>query len=156
MGYSWTRGIVCSCEQTYLSKSFLLIYTSDRLRPLSYNETDVFVVVFSIVNPTTLDNVRAKWADECEHYCPNVPMILVGTKADLRDDKEALDMLRSKGESTITIDDGQTMATMIGAKGYMECSALTVTGVHEVFNEAIRIAIECKKGNKKKKRCTLL
>lgn len=32
----------------------------DRLRPLSYPQTDVFLICFSIVNPPSFDNVRAK------------------------------------------------------------------------------------------------
>ena len=32
----------------------------DRLRPLSYPQTDVFLICFSIVSPPSFDNVRAK------------------------------------------------------------------------------------------------
>ena len=58
----------------------------DRLRPLSYPQTDVFLVAFSLVSPTSLENVEAKWFPELKHHAPNVPIILVGTKADLRDE----------------------------------------------------------------------
>ena len=58
----------------------------DRLRPLSYPDTDIFLVCFSLVCKTSLDNVLVKWIPEIEHYSPNAPVILVGTKADLRDD----------------------------------------------------------------------
>ena len=34
----------------------------DRLRPLSYPQTDVFLVCFSLVNPTSFENVRSKVA----------------------------------------------------------------------------------------------
>ena len=33
----------------------------DRLRPLSYPQTDVFLTAFSVVNPSSFENVRAKW-----------------------------------------------------------------------------------------------
>lgn len=36
----------------------------DRLRPLSYPQTDVFLVCFSIVNPHSYGNVRVKWQPE--------------------------------------------------------------------------------------------
>ena len=32
----------------------------DRLRPLSYPQTDVFLVCFSVVSPSSYENVRAK------------------------------------------------------------------------------------------------
>ena len=32
----------------------------DRLRPLSYPQTDVFLVCFSVVNPASFENVKEK------------------------------------------------------------------------------------------------
>ncbi len=62
----------------------------DRLRSLSYPQTDVFLICFSLVNPVSLENVRAKWHPEVRQNCPNVPIILVGTKRDLREDKVSI------------------------------------------------------------------
>jgi hypothetical protein len=42
----------------------------DRLRPLSYPQTDVFLVCFSIVSPTSFQNVKTKWVPEVKHHCP--------------------------------------------------------------------------------------
>ena len=56
----------------------------DRLRPLSYPQTDVFLVAFSLISRASFENVKQKWYPELKHHCPNVPMILVGTKLDLR------------------------------------------------------------------------
>lgn len=36
----------------------------DRLRPLSYPQTDVFLICFSIVSPSSFDNVKAKVSNE--------------------------------------------------------------------------------------------
>src|SRR5215510_8825816 len=33
----------------------------DRLRPLSYPQTDVFLCCFSIISPSSFENVSAKW-----------------------------------------------------------------------------------------------
>jgi Ras-related C3 botulinum toxin substrate 1 len=48
--------------------------------------TDVFLVCYSVVSPTSFENVQAKWIPELRHHAPNAPVILVGTKTDLRDD----------------------------------------------------------------------
>ena len=42
---------------------------------------------------------------EVSHHCPNTKMILVGTKLDLRDDKELLEKLKAKGQSPISTAD---------------------------------------------------
>jgi len=45
----------------------------DRLRPLSYPQTDIFLICFSVVSPPSFENARAKWNPEISHHCPNVP-----------------------------------------------------------------------------------
>ena len=36
----------------------------DRLRPLSYPQTDVFLVCFSIISRASLENIKTKWVPE--------------------------------------------------------------------------------------------
>jgi len=129
----------------------------DRLRPLSYPQTDVFLLCFSIISPSSFENVSAKWYPEISHHCPNTPIILVGTKLDMRDDKEAIDRLREKGQSPITYEQGMAKAKEIGAVKYLECSALTQKGLKNVFDEAIRAVIAPSKPQKKKSgKCLIL
>ncbi len=122
----------------------------DRLRPLSYPQTDVFLICFSLSNPSSFENVRTKWYPEVSHHAPNVPIILVGTKLDLRDDRAALEELQGKRLSPITYTQGVQMAKEIHAVKYLECSALSQKGLKQVFDEAIRAVIS--PGKKKKKR----
>ena len=56
----------------------------DRIRPLSYPDTDVFIVCFALDNPESLDNITSKWIPELKHHTKNAKIILVGTKFDLR------------------------------------------------------------------------
>lgn len=128
----------------------------DRLRPLSYPQTDVFLICFSITSSASFENVRAKWYPEVSHHCPNTPMILVGTKLDLRDDKETLDKLAEKKLKPISTTEGLAMAKELVAVKYLECSALTQKGLKQVFDEAIRAVLCPKKTVKKKKNCALL
>jgi small GTP-binding protein len=58
----------------------------DRLHPLSYPMTDVFLVCFSVVSPASYDNVATKWIPEPRHHALTAPIILVGNKTDLRVD----------------------------------------------------------------------
>ena len=108
----------------------------DHLRSLSYPLTDVFLVCFSLVSPTSLENVANKWAPEIKHHCPNTPMILVGTHLDLRDDEATIQRLKKTKCAPVTWEQGKAMQGKIGAVAYMECSALTRVGLKDVFVEA--------------------
>jgi len=127
----------------------------DRLRPLSYPQTDVFLVCFSVISNSSFENVKTKWVPEIQHHAPNVPILLVGTKSDLRKDDNTIKQLNSRQQSMVTVDSAQRMAKEIGAVNFLECSALTQEGLKQVFDEAIRAAMS--KPNKPKgKKCNLL
>jgi len=126
----------------------------DRLRPLSYPQTDVFLCCFSIANPASLENIRAKWMLELNYHCPGVPVLLVGNKVDLRDDHTTIEKLEAKRQRMLQYEDGQNLARELGAIAYVECSALTQQGLKNVFDTAIRAVInptEDSKGKKKGK-----
>jgi len=129
----------------------------DRLRPLSYPQTDVFLICFSVISPTSYDNVRSKWYPEVSHHCPNTPIILVGTKIDLREDKQTLATLKEKNIKIIDTAQGHQMAKEVNAVKYLECSALTQKGLKNVFDEAIRVVLTPPDTKKVKKAgCSLL
>ncbi|CAD5227069.1 UNVERIFIED_CONTAM: Ras-related C3 botulinum toxin substrate 1, partial [Eudyptes robustus] len=127
----------------------------DRLRPLSYPQTDVFLLCFSLVNPASFENIRAKWYHEVSHHCPRAPILLVGTKLDLRDDPDTIEKLHERRLAPITYNQGMQMAKDIKAVKYLECSALTQVGLKKVFDEAIR-AVLCPPPVKKKNRCDII
>ena len=83
------------------------------------------------------------------HHSPNTPIILVGTKLDLRDDAEFVQTLRDRELGPISYVEGLTMMEEVGAAKYLECSALTHTGVKEVLEEAIRAVLQ--KPNRREK-----
>ena len=97
----------------------------DRLRPVSYPGTDVVLVCFSLCSPASFPNVRTKWGPEIAHHCPGVPIILVGNKADQRDDPSLCAQLRERGIAPVAHSDGAALAKELGARAYVECSALT-------------------------------
>lgn len=130
----------------------------DRLRPLSYPKTDVFLVCFSIANNDSLQNVRSKWLPEISHHAPGVPHLLVGTKSDLRGDAKVQNELKSKGGKMVDAGDGENMAQQIGSVKYIECSAKTQDNITSVFEEAVRICLDAaaKEGPKNRSKCAIL
>ena len=126
----------------------------DRLRPLSYPDTDVILMCFSIDLPDSLENIHAKWVPEVQHFCPNVPFLLIATKKDLRNDPTSKASITGEKIEIIQTEKGRAMSEKVGAYAYLECSAKTREGVREVFDAATRAALA--KRNKRKKVCTLL
>ncbi|XP_077073807.1 rho-related GTP-binding protein RhoB-like [Siphateles boraxobius] len=113
----------------------------DHLRPLSYPHTDVILVCFSVNSPDSLENIPEKWVPEVKHFCPNVPIILVANKKDLRSDHNVRSELSRMKQQPVRTEDGHAMAARIGACDYMECSAKTKEGVREVFEAAARASL---------------
>lgn len=113
----------------------------DRLRPLSYPGTDGFIILFSVVNPTSFRNIETKWVPEISHHMPNTPFILVGSKTDLREDDEVVNMLHNRHErGAIEFLEGQQLAQRLGGS-YMEISSLRGEGVRELFQEFVRMCV---------------
>ena len=44
----------------------------------------------------------------------------------------------------------------LGARSYVECSALTLKGVHTVFEEAVKTVLKPEADKKESKRCVIL
>ena len=128
----------------------------DKLRPLSYPQTDVFLVCFSIVDHHSYGHVTQMWHPEVRHHCPNSLIVLVGTKIDLREDKNILDELKTSNQSPVTPAQGYSLEKEINAVKYVECSALTQKGVKQVFDEAIKAVLDQRSKKPKKGRCSLL
>ncbi|KAG2470267.1 CHD4 protein, partial [Polypterus senegalus] len=97
----------------------------DRLRPLSYPQTDVFLVCFSVVSPSSFENVREKWVPEISHHCPRTPFLLVGTQVDLRDDPSIVEKLAKNKQRPLSPEVAEKLARDLRAVKYVECSALT-------------------------------
>lgn len=122
------------------------------LRLLSYSHTDVFLICFSIVDPTSFINVNDEWLVEIHKRMKNPVIILVGTKSDLRNDEATLQALTQNGQKAVTPEEAKAKAAEIKAVDYLECSAMTQEGVKQVFDLAISTAM----APKKKKACNLI
>ena len=127
----------------------------DRLRPLSYPNTDVFLVCISTVKPDLFYKIKEYWVPEISHYCPNTPFLLVGTQTDLRRDPRTVDGLAKKEQKPLSPEMGELFSLDVGAVKYLECSALTGEGVSSVFHEAVLAALSEPEMIKRKGCCLL-
>lgn len=123
----------------------------DRLRPLLYPNTTVFMLCYAVDNGHSFDRIRGKWIPEVKHFCPDVPIVIVGLKADLRSDVS--------GEGGfVSFEDGETLGLACDCE-FVECSAKMESGVNEAFEAAVRSALRgvVKRGTQKKRgECLLL
>ncbi|KAJ5066110.1 hypothetical protein M0811_03443 [Anaeramoeba ignava] len=127
----------------------------DRLRPLSYPNTNIFLICFSIANQKSFESIKNKWIPELKEHAPNVPFILVGTQLEKRDNPKTINKLKEKGLSPITYQQGFELAKEINSFKYLECSARNKVNINEVIEEAVRAAQNqtmSKKQLKKKER----
>ena len=128
----------------------------DKLRPLSYPQTDVFLICFAVNSRVSFDNLRTKWLTEVQHFAPNVPFIIVGTKSDLRGEAGGV------GGDFVSAEEAEKLKAELKASKYIECSALKPelgdNGLKAVFDEAIKTVLldRRKPSTKKKSRCAIL
>jgi Ras-related C3 botulinum toxin substrate 1 len=118
----------------------------DKLRPLSYPNTNVFILCFSVISRASFENAEVKWYQEIRHHQHDTPIVLCGTKIDLR----------SKDPKAIKKEDGEALGERIKAAKYVECSAMTRSGLKDVFDEAILAALYPPKKETPKGKCSLL
>ncbi|XP_076910874.1 rac-like GTP-binding protein ARAC7 [Bidens hawaiensis] len=111
-----------------------------RLRPLSYRGADIFILAFSLISRASYENVLKKWMPELRRFAPNVPVVLVGTKLDLRNDNGYL--ADHYGSNVITSAQGEELRKQIRAAAYIECSSKTQQNVKAVFDTAIKVVLQ--------------
>ena len=137
----------------------------DRLRSLSYDNTDVVVLCFSVDSKDSLENVESKWVGEIQENCPGVKLVLVALKCDLREnteeDEEAApaegtDGAQREKRPMIDYNQGLDVARRIKAMRYLECSAMRNRGVNEAFTEAARVALSVKPSGEQDSKCAIM
>ncbi|KZZ95649.1 Small GTPase superfamily, Rho type [Ascosphaera apis ARSEF 7405] len=140
----------------------------DRLRALSYDNTEAIMLCYSVDSPESLENIEYKWITEIADHCPAAKIVLVALKCDLREEIDEKDDSNTSTEATpmmspeastnpttattttssgfdasriVSYAQGLEMAKKIGALRYLECSAKRNRGVKEAFTEAARVAL---------------
>ncbi|CEG73014.1 Putative Ras like family, member A [Rhizopus microsporus] len=127
----------------------------DRLRPLCYPETDVILACFAIDQLQSFENVKDRWIPEMDHFLYGVPRLLVGTKADLRNNTDRINELRTDGRQLISIEQAENLAKKLDIQ-YIECSAKLNQNVTKVIHTAANLTVTHRKGGLKTKICKIL
>eukprot|EP01087_Luapelamoeba_hula_P012480 TRINITY_DN3484_c0_g1_i2.p1 TRINITY_DN3484_c0_g1~~TRINITY_DN3484_c0_g1_i2.p1 ORF type:complete len:2043 (+),score=287.04 TRINITY_DN3484_c0_g1_i2:206-6334(+) len=96
--------------------------STEQERAAIYPSTDLFLVLFSLVNPDTLRNVLKKWIPEVLYYGEAIPYFLVGTNSHLREDPTTLRSLKLGGSEPVPAQQGNDLAKKWKALKYFECS----------------------------------
>ncbi|KAH3756081.1 rho gtpase [Pelomyxa schiedti] len=105
----------------------------DRLRPLSYPPTDVFIFFFSLTSRESFLNIKKRWLPDVTRHCPGVRFIIVGTKLDM--------VALVPPTEVVSFEEASALARSIGAFGYFETSSRNLhnqLGVQEALDYAIR------------------
>eukprot|EP01122_Echinamoeba_exundans_P014508 TRINITY_DN658_c0_g1_i2.p1 TRINITY_DN658_c0_g1~~TRINITY_DN658_c0_g1_i2.p1 ORF type:complete len:178 (-),score=51.29 TRINITY_DN658_c0_g1_i2:230-763(-) len=114
----------------------------DRLRPLSYPGADIVLLCFSTVTASSLESVKEKWTPEINHYVPDVPYFLIGTKVDLREAK--LPDPGTKEFAPVSTEEGEALRKSIKAVKYIEVSSKTRHNLDKVFDDAVDIVLRAR------------
>jgi small GTP-binding protein len=101
------------------------------IRPLSYPDTDVFMLCFGIDSEASLSNIQSVYIPEIRK-ASQAPFIVIGTKLDLRDANES---------GLVSYEQGLEASKLYGAARYCECSSKTGKNLLETYVTAIEVAI---------------
>lgn len=104
----------------------------DRMRPMCYPDTDVFLMCFAINSRASFENVRSKWHKEIKLHEDKAKILLIGTKGDIREEV---------GHKLIDPSEAEGLVETLKLRGYYECSAKTQKGMKEVFEAAARTGL---------------
>ncbi|XP_044259792.1 ras-like GTP-binding protein RHO [Tribolium madens] len=97
------------------------------IRNLSYKDANLFLLCFAVDDPVSFENMESVWVPDLQN-CKDVPVVLVGTKSDLR-----------KTNSCINRDEIIKFQKKINALFYAECSAKTLDGIEDLKKRILKL-----------------
>ncbi|UJR37771.1 hypothetical protein I4U23_030463 [Adineta vaga] len=109
--------------------------------------SDVILLCFSVVNPSSFQNAITYWLSRARRSNSKIPIILVGTQMDLRSDLQTLLTLDQQKLKPVTEKEARARAQQMHACSYIECSSLTEKNLKTVFDTAVLAAIEFRDTN---------
>lgn len=124
----------------------------DPHRASCYAEADVVLLCFSVRDIFAGSEVPTRWAAEVRHFNPNVPVLLVATQMDLREDSVTVQELSQIKCRPSSVAEGLQLAQKIQAAHYIECSAMDLSSVRKVFDSVLHTCLKTTQRRQKKSR----
>ncbi len=100
-----------------------------RMYPRYYKGAKYGLVVYDITSKETFESIPL-WVDEIRKHAGDIPILLVGNKADL------------EAYRAVSKEDGEKMAENLNLLGFVETSARTGQNVSEIFEKPIKFVLE--------------
>jgi Ras-related C3 botulinum toxin substrate 1 len=127
------------------------------LRPLTYPQTDLFVILFSLVNINSIHHITEKWIPEITQHVKNPKFIFVANKLDLLENEEEMKKLKEKGFNEQEMRNCiQELRDKYPETPYIETSCLTKVNLEEVMILGVReVSKETIKPDPKKDGCSI-
>jgi Ras-related C3 botulinum toxin substrate 1 len=97
------------------------------IRAFSYKDADLFLLCFAVDDRVSFENMETKWISDLKDYS-DVPIILLGTKSDLR----------RTNRNCINKDEIVKIQKKINALFYAECSAKTLSGIDDLKKRILK------------------
>ncbi|KAF2073597.1 hypothetical protein CYY_005086 [Polysphondylium violaceum] len=142
-GYDTTK--VCKEDGQEYNINLKVLWDGDTyFRPNFYSQAEVVMICYSVVNPDSFNSVLSFWYMDIKKHLgviTKVPVILCGTKIDLREDKETLTELKLKDQLPITSDQGEDLRKKIRADVFCEVSSITLQGLNDLFQHVMKTFI---------------
>lgn len=111
----------------------------EQLRRMMYANTDVFLVCYSCMQPSSFDNIEKKWMPDVKSHDPSSLVILVSLCIDLRTNNTNNPQPDLISPPMITTRQGSELAKRLKCNAFIECSSMLRFHVREVFECAIDV-----------------
>ena len=129
-----------SCNMIYNGQTFNLQLWDTagqedyaNVRSLSYTDTDIFLICYSCISPSSYKNITSKWMSEITSHCPSASRVLVSCKIDCLHDESCRNALSLKNISPLLTGDLETLKKEIKAFEAHACSAKTGEHLTDIF-----------------------
>lgn len=103
----------------------------------TFSDTDVFVICYSSVQPKSFKNVKEKWLPRIRDYLGDIPLVLVATQTDLRNNASVVRKLKKDGLKPVSREEGTAFSKRINSACYVETSPDMERRMKTVMNKAI-------------------
>lgn len=114
-----------------------------RLRSLSYKNSQVIFICYSTIDRSSFENAVLQWFPEVNFVVPTIPVYIIGTKSDVRD--EILATGTSSIQKVVSTQEGNDLCEQMGAIQYLETAVgntNTLTIVLKQIGEAMLRQVE--------------